>query len=171
MERDLYTLTQQWHDCTRTVEKAHFTRCALSRRWYVSLGTILLVALSLIAGAAIAQEAEDCAAPGLDQVEMNICFDNEYKKADAQLNVVYRRITDRLKDDKAKNGALVAAERAWVAFRDAECDFSASGVAGVPAFGMIRAICLTKLTDKRIDDLKSYLNCPEGQLDCPLPAM
>ena len=57
-----------------------------------------------------------------------------------------------------------------MAFRDAECDFSASGVSGGSAHGMILAICLDRLTRKRIDDFKSYLEGQEGALDCPIPA-
>jgi uncharacterized protein YecT (DUF1311 family) len=57
-----------------------------------------------------------------------------------------------------------------VAFRDAECDFSASAVSGGSAHGIILAICLDRLTGKRIGDFKNYLNCQEGALDCPVPA-
>jgi uncharacterized protein YecT (DUF1311 family) len=132
----------------------------------------LLVAVSLIAGAtaSIAQAAEGCDAPGLSQGEVNDCYGNAYKMADAELNVLYRQITARLRDDEATTTLLVAAQRAWVAFRDAECDFSASEVSGSSAYGMIAAICLDKLTGKRIDDFKNYLNCQEGALDCPVPA-
>ena len=76
----------------------------------------------------------------------------------------------RLKDDKATTELLVAAQRAWVAFCDAECAFSASGVSGGTAHGMILAICLDKLTGKRIDAFKDYLKCQEGALDCLIPA-
>ena len=55
------------------------------------------------------------------------CYGNAYKRADAELNILYRQITARLKDDKATAKLLVAAQRAWVAFRDAECNFSAYG--------------------------------------------
>ena len=132
----------------------------------------LLVAPSLIVGAtaSIAQAAGGCDAPGLSQAELNECYGNAYKKADAELNVLYRQITARLKDDKATTKLLVAAQRAWVAFRDAECDFFASGVSGGSAHGMILAICLDRLTSKRIDDFKNYLKCQEGALDCPVPA-
>ena len=130
----------------------------------------VLVAFSLIAGASIAQADEDCDARGLSQAELNDCYGDAYKKADAELNVLYRQITDRLKDDKETAGLLVAAERAWVAFRDAECNFSVSAVAGAAAYGMIHAICLHRLTGKRIDDLKNYLDCQQGALDCPVPA-
>ena len=35
---------------------------------------------------------------------------------------------------------------------------------------MILPICLDKLTGKRIDDFKDYLERQEGALDCPIPA-
>ena len=132
----------------------------------------LLVGLSLIAGAiaSVLQAAESCDAPGLSQAELNECYGNAYKEADAELNVLYRQITARLKDDKATTELLVAAQRAWVAFRDAECALSASGVSGGTAHGMISAICLDKLTGKRIDAFKDYLKCQEGALDCPILA-
>ena len=57
-----------------------------------------------------------------------------------------------------------------MAFRDAECAFTVSGVSGRTAHGMILAICLDKLTGKRIDDFKGYFKCQEGALDCPIPA-
>ncbi len=131
----------------------------------------VLVAAPLIAGLAApsALAADDCN-PNLSQAELNNCYGNMYKRADAELNALYRQITGRLKDDKETAKLLVAAQRAWVAFRDAECDFSASGVAGGTAYGMIVAICLDKLTSQRINDFKTYLNCPEGALDCPVPA-
>src|SRR5262249_47342290 len=114
--------------------------------------------------------AAGCNTPELSQADLNECYGNAYKKADAELNALYRQITGRLKDNQTTTKLLVATQRAWVAFRDAECGFSASGVAGGSAYGMILAICLAKLTDKRIDDFKNYLNCAEGALDCPVPA-
>src|SRR5215472_12355064 len=107
----------------------------------------LLVGLSLIAGAtaSVLQAAESCDSPGLSQAELNECYGNAYKEADAELNVPYRQITARLKDDKATAELLVVAQRAWVAFGDAECALSASGVSGRTAHGMISAICLDKV--------------------------
>jgi uncharacterized protein YecT (DUF1311 family) len=59
----------------------------------------VLVALWLIAGASVARADEDCEAPGLSQAALNNCYGDAYKKADAELNALYRQITDRLKDD------------------------------------------------------------------------
>lgn len=132
----------------------------------------LLVTLSLVAGApaSVAYAAAACDIPGSSQAELNDCFGKAFKESDATLNALYRQIIGRLKNDQATTKLLMTAQRAWLAFRDAECDFSSSGVAGGSAFGMILAICLDKLTGKRIDDFKTYLKCQEGALDCPVPA-
>ncbi len=64
----------------------------------------------------------------------------------------------------------MATQRAWVAFRDAECDFQTSAVAGGSAAPMIHAMCLDSQTKRRIEDFKTYLNCEEGDMSCPVPA-
>jgi uncharacterized protein YecT (DUF1311 family) len=132
----------------------------------------LFVAVLLVGGvpASIAHAAEACDTPDASQADLNDCYGNAYKKADAELNGLYRQITSRLKDDKPTTKLLIAAQRAWVAFRDAECEFSVSLVAGGTAYGMYHAICLEGLTSKRIDDFKNYLKCQESDFECPVPA-
>ena len=48
MEQDLNAVIRHWYDRTRTVEKAHFTRCALFRRRHVALGCVTIVSTSLL---------------------------------------------------------------------------------------------------------------------------
>ena len=117
-----------------------------------------------------ASAADDCDVPNRSQADLNNCYGNVYKASDAQLNALYKQIEGRLADDMTTTRLLVTAERAWLAFRDAECGFSASGVAGGTAYGMAHAICLNNLTSKRIDDFKTYLKCQIGDLECPVPA-
>jgi uncharacterized protein YecT (DUF1311 family) len=90
-------------------------------------------------------------------------------RADRRQSALYKQITGRLRANKATTKLLVIAQRAWMAFRDAECAFSTSGVSGGSAYGMIQAICLDRLTSKRIDDFKTYLRCEEGDMGCPVP--
>jgi uncharacterized protein YecT (DUF1311 family) len=129
-----------------------------------------LVRADASAPASIVRAAEDCDVSNRSQAELNNCYGNVYKASDAQLNALYKQIEGRLKDDKETTKLLVSAERAWVAFRDAECDFLTSGVSGGTVYPMIHAICLDRLTSKRFDDFKTYLKCQEGALDCPVPA-
>jgi len=53
-----------------------------------------------------------------------------FKRSDKKLNELYRQIEGRLKDDADTKKLLVAAQRAWVGFRDAECTFATSESAG-----------------------------------------
>jgi uncharacterized protein YecT (DUF1311 family) len=124
----------------------------------------------MCAPASVVRAAEDCDLPNTSQADLNDCYGNSYKASDAQLNTLYKQIEGRLKDDVATTKLLVAAQRAWLAFRDAECDFSTSPASGGTIRPMLDAICLERLTSKRIDDFKTYLKCQEGELDCPVPA-
>jgi uncharacterized protein YecT (DUF1311 family) len=53
------------------------------------------------------------------QHEMNQQAEDEYKKADAELNRVYRELMGHLSGEQKK--ALTVAELAWIKFRDTNC--------------------------------------------------
>jgi uncharacterized protein YecT (DUF1311 family) len=95
---------------------------------------------------------------------------DDFKSADSELNRLYKEITARLAGDDSKLHLLTVAQRGWIAFRDAECTFSASGVEGGSAYPEVLSSCKAVLTQKRIADFKSYLACQEGDLGCPVPS-
>ncbi len=128
----------------------------------------LLLALTPFLFTSIAHAAVDCANAS-DQATMNQCAGQEYKAADKELNAVYQQITARLKDNAEGKKLLVNAQRAWIGFRDAECNFSASGVAGGSVYPLIYSNCLKSVTKVRTEALKQYLKCEEGDLSCPVP--
>jgi uncharacterized protein YecT (DUF1311 family) len=129
-------------------------------RWLVVLAT-----LAAAGGAA----AEDCGTLAT-QLEMNACAGRNFDRADAELNRVYGEVTARLGGDAAGLGRLRAAERAWVAFRDTECDFAAVAVEQGSIHPMIWAGCREAMTLDRTEALRGYLACEEGDLACPVPA-
>ncbi len=125
--------------------------------------TLLLLAL---AGTPVA--AADC--PGATtQMELNQCAGATAKAADDELNSLYKQVRARLRGDDATTKLLVAAQRAWIAYRDAECTFAASGFLGGSIYPMVYAGCLESVTNARIEDFRRYLACEEGDLSCPLP--
>ncbi|WP_065260686.1 lysozyme inhibitor LprI family protein [Pseudomonas bananamidigenes] len=128
----------------------------------------LLLALTSFLFTPFAHAAVDCANAS-DQSTMNQCAGQEYKAADKELNAVYQQITTRLKGNAESKKLLVSAQRAWIGFRDAECTFSASGVAGGSVYPLIYSNCLTSVTKVRTEALKQYLKCEEGDLSCPVP--
>lgn len=128
----------------------------------------LLWAIVVISTASLAH-AKECT-ESANQYELTVCADQAFKKTDAILNDLYGRIKTRLKGDNATTKLLVASQRAWIAFRDAECTFATSSTAQGTIHPMLRLQCLDALTAKRIEDFKRYLKCEEGDLSCPVPA-
>ena len=126
---------------------------------------LLLSLLSLLAATAV--QADDCANAS-NQSTLNECAARQYKQADARLNTLYQQINGHLKDNPQGKKSLLTAQRAWLAFRDAECTFAASGVEGGSIYPLIHNQCLADLTQKRAETLKGYLDCQEGDLSCPV---
>ena len=107
---------------------------------------------------------------GLPQDGLNDCALRELDAADAALNAEYRQIVARLAGAAEARQLLIKAQRAWVAFRDAECTFSESDTQGGSIHPMMDSMCRTGLTKARTKNLRRYLNCKEGDLSCPVPA-
>lgn len=128
----------------------------------------LLTAALILATPTFAFAQQNCG-DLTNQTDMNICAGQAYMKADAELNAVYKQIEARLTDDADTKKLLVTAQKAWISFRDAECDFVSSRVTGT-LYPFISSTCLQGQTLSRIQDLKVYLKCGEGDLDCPVPA-
>lgn len=131
--------------------------------------SLMFAAFVGLTGMAPTAWADDCANAS-DQATMNECAGKALKASDGELNTLYKQIAARLKDDQDKTRLLVAAQKAWIAFRDAECDFSAAGVTGGSVYPMIVLQCRDGLTQNRVKDFKTYLSCEEGDLSCPVPS-
>jgi len=129
----------------------------------------LFLGLILIAAFTSAARADECD-NAMDQSTMNACVDQSFKKADEELNAVYKKLQSRKNDDAQAVKLLIAAERAWVAFRDAECEFDAADNLGGSIYPMVYSGCLERLTQARIDQLSRYLRCEEGEVACSEPA-
>jgi uncharacterized protein YecT (DUF1311 family) len=132
------------------------------------LAALVFFTLSALAPATLS--AADNCANASSQAELDQCYGKVYETSDKELNTLYRRIEGRLKADPDATKLLIAAQKAWIAFRDAECAFSTSKSAEGSAYPMLQAICLMGLTEKRIADFKVYLSCQEGDMSCPVPA-
>lgn len=78
------------------------------------------------------------------------CIDAELKHQDAQLNKAYKRLQAAISSERKKQ--LLAAQRAWIKFRDANCGFyfdpNGGSIARVNA-----ADCMRTMTEKRAAEL------------------
>lgn len=133
------------------------------RRMKVGLAAVAVCALVLVAGASggervAADRYDDCLKKATTTLAILKCNDTEYKRVDAELNRVYKELVAKL--SPARRALLVKAEQRWIAFRDAECTFSASVAAGGTLEGVIYGGCLIDLTPKRTKELRVYLKQP-----------
>jgi len=130
---------------------------------------MLLTTLAVGLAMQPAHAAPDCA-NAQNQRAIDACAGNADQRADAELNRQYRALQHRLNDDRDGAKKLTDAQRAWIAFRDAECAFQTARVAGGSAEPAARATCLEQMTRARTAALRHYLSCGEGDLNCPAPA-
>ena len=130
-----------------------------------SLRLIFCCAAWAVAGGSAWAQEPDCSDPQT-QMDMSVCAAKDYKAADAKLNATYKKLEQRYADNPDAKAALVAAQRAWIAFRDAECDLTALGAQRGSVYPMVRAMCLQSLTVDRTGQLDDHLTCEEGDLTC-----
>ncbi|EPK3898271.1 lysozyme inhibitor LprI family protein [Enterobacter ludwigii] len=124
----------------------------------------------LIAGAALLLSAnalaEECA-NATSQLEMNTCTAQQCQAADKKLNQTYQAAIKRA--EAPQRELLKKAQQAWIALRDADCNFIGSGTEGGSVQPMIISQCLNEKTVEREAFLASLMQCEEGDLSCPLP--
>lgn len=121
-------------------------------------------AILLLAPCAFAQDAEekvDCKEP-VTQHDMSYCAAVDAEAADKDLNTQYRKTRDAvivwdkdLSDDlKGAEKALKTAQRAWIAFRDAQCELDGFQARGGTMEPMLVSGCIATLTRERTKQLK-----------------
>ncbi|RVT72734.1 DUF1311 domain-containing protein [Flavobacterium sufflavum] len=89
------------------------------------------------------------------QSEMNVTANAKYKKADAELNKVYKQLMAIL--DPNEKPLLIQAEKDWVKYRDSHCKFDTSQYEGGSIQPLIYSTCLEELTRKRIAEIKASI--------------
>ena len=61
---------------------------------------------------------------------------------------------------------LIDAQRAWIKYRDAQCDFGALSTVGGSIHPMMIARCMSALTKTQTKTLGNQLYCLNGDLPC-----
>jgi len=102
------------------------------------------------------KSADACDDPMLGTAGRSECYDGQYKKEDAELNLVYRQVMSHL-DSKSQRDALKTAQRAWISYRDKECAFDAARYEGGTEMNVVLPACLYRETGLRTDALRDYL--------------
>lgn len=102
------------------------------------------------------------------QLEINHCAGEAFSQADKQLNQTWKTLLDHFKADQNKINQLRVAQRAWLAFRDAEvealfpCEDENKRVCWGSMYPTHYNYAMEQLTQARIQTLKTHLDTGEG---------
>jgi len=130
---------------------------------------LMLLACAAGFGLALPAFADDAAGPQADiatvkhercemaggNATMSLCMHRELEESDARLNLVYAGLFKAL----AQPQGLQQAQRAWIAFRDAECKFQNEAMQGGSAYRFSTDLCLVQITEQRIAELERVQPC------------
>lgn len=127
------------------------------------LTAILISLIALPWGLPVAAATPVDCSKATSNIEMTFCAEIDLKRADAELNVVWRqalgtidKATEMEPPMRAKwSAALRTAQRAWIAFRDADCGepigYEWNGGSGM---GLATLTCQVARTTARTADLR-----------------
>ena len=119
-----------------------------------------VMAILLLVMPAHAHEALNCKDPQ-DQNSMTQCAAQDFEKADKALNEIWPRLKADAQGNDEGTGkteyvdALLVSQRAWLAFRDAECAWQAMEMHGGSGEPMLLYGCQARLTQQRVKQLQT----------------
>ncbi|CDM96336.1 lysozyme inhibitor LprI family protein [Limnospira fusiformis KN01] len=125
------------------------------------IATAIFAAFLAFPGATNSEVAETHVAQGIQcnpkgsMAEMKKCADDDYRVADRKLNEVYQQLTPKVQGEERQR--LIAAQRAWIQFRDTNCRFESAEALGGTLEGLLFTNCLTKMTTNRTAELQAYI--------------
>ncbi|MBO9099223.1 MULTISPECIES: lysozyme inhibitor LprI family protein [unclassified Rhizobium] len=117
--------------------------------------------MAMAHGVAMADETPDCS-KAETQMDMNICAEQDFDTADAELNTQYKKTRASLQavdadleaDMKGAEKALLAGQRGWIAYRDGHCDAEGFQARGGSMEPMLVSSCKATMTRLRTKELK-----------------
>lgn len=90
------------------------------------------------------------------QVELNLCAQMRFQKADQELNAVYKQLMNLLPADRKQ--LVVQAQRQWLTYRDTHCAIYEKLYQGGSMLPMVVSSCKEETTLSRTNELKTLLS-------------
>ena len=122
----------------------------------------------LAAAPAVAQDWDCSKADELPQMGMNYCAYEDWQTADKALNDLWPKIRAAMKKDDAElkkidpslvgaDAALMKAQRAWIDYRDGQCEGEGFYARGGSLEPLLVATCKARMTRERTEELRTLI--------------
>jgi uncharacterized protein YecT (DUF1311 family) len=125
---------------------------------------VMLCAAVLLGVSASSWAAQPDCSNAPTQTDMNLCVGKRLKAADDKLNATYRALAAKVSKEGGEQ--LKKTQRAWLAWRDAQCEFDTMSTRGGSIHSMVQALCIEDLTGAQTKHLDAQLHCQEGDTSC-----
>jgi uncharacterized protein YecT (DUF1311 family) len=128
---------------------------------------LCVLTLSLLAARAVSAQQKNECSEAQSQAEMNACASSQYRKADDELNAVYKQLISKYRSHAEFVQKLRLAQQSWLKFRDADVNcffYQDDKTPSGSVSPMCRSLRLTALTVARTKQLKEMLNPEEGDV-------
>jgi len=130
----------------------------------------LLIVFFLVSLSSVAQESAEyraCLDKATTQMAMNTCASEDAARVDARLNDVYHKLLSTAGKQPEALEKIKAAERAWVAYRDAYVEAMYPAKDKQAEYGSIYLMNVNllraKLTERQITEVKELLEQYSGR--------
>jgi len=139
------------------------------RSRFLATAAIIVAAILPASGVGAQEDPKVNCDDQLTQFDMNYCANEEYVEADTALNAAYKTVMSHMAEtDKELTESMGAsyagavetlkkAQRAWIGYRDGQCQLSGYSARGGSMEPMLVSQCLAGLTKKRTQELKDLL--------------
>lgn len=97
--------------------------------------------------------------------DMLECAQGEFEAENKKLNNLYKKLRHKAGRGSKTEEALMKAQKTWLSFRDATCQYEALAYEGGTLYGAVAISCQTEQTRRRNEVLEGYLSCTSN--DCP----
>ncbi|MFP4299076.1 MAG: lysozyme inhibitor LprI family protein [Spirulinaceae cyanobacterium] len=91
------------------------------------------------------------------QADMNYCAALDAQEADDKLNEVYQELRAAITNETQEK-RLIAAQQAWIPFRDSDCEFYQRRYDGGSIMPLMYSACIADRTRQRTKELEIYLD-------------
>jgi len=129
-------------------------KLCLLLRMVAALTLPLVGVTSILSMAQVDAQRFNCASP-VTTLDMSLCSSLDAKASDKKLNQIYAQLSLKLAGQQRQR--LVAAQQAWIKFRDASCAYESGQFEGGTLAPVVKNSCIARVTRQRTQDLENYL--------------
>lgn len=119
-----------------------------------SLFGVAMLVSALAYGDETSQSHDKCLQKAISTVDIVTCISTEYERQDQRLNDNYQQLRSQL--SSARQEQLLTAQRAWIQYKEANCDFYFDPEGGTLARVSANS-CVLNETRERADELERLM--------------